>query len=451
MSLLAVIGNDDEATMEVNATIISDNKYPSMTPSCPQFHWFERELWENWGVMPTGHPMLKPIRFAPPRRVVPGINNVSPQPPGDTWFCRVDGDQIHEVAVGPVHAGVIEPGHFRFQCEGETVHVLDIELGYQHRGIERAIVGGPHRATLSQIEALSGDSTVAHTTAYCMNIEALAGVTVPPIAENIRGIAGELERIACHIGDLGALAGDVGFLPTQSFCGRLRGDVLNCTALLCGNRFSRSLIVPGGVRYDWSDGVELEMVKRLDAIERDLSEAITLMLDQPTVLARLERVGFLSGTDAALLGLVGVAARASGLPRDVRADYPYGIYRFAQLPVCTWDTGDCFSRAFVRTLELSHSFRFIRERLPEKQLGQASARVREMRPNMLSVSLTEGWRGEVCHVGVTDAVGKLRQYKVVDPSFHNWHGLACALRSQQISDFPLCNKSFNLSYCGHDL
>ena len=450
LSLVAVIGDDDKATLAITATCLTDHKYAALTPNCPQAHWFERELWETWGITPVGHPMLKPIRFAPPRRIVQGVNDERLRV-GDTWYCRVDGSQIHEVGVGPVHAGVIEPGHFRFQCEGETVHTLDIEFGYQHRGIEKALVGGPHRASLQQIEALSGDSTVAHTQAYCMALEALAGITITPIGEMIRGIATELERIANHIGDLGALAGDMGFLPTQSFCGRLRGDALNCTALLCGNRFSRSLLVPGGVRYNWTDSIEQELLRRLEILEREVSEATELMFEQPTVLARLERIGFLSGTEATLIGLVGPAARACGLPRDVRADYPYGIYRFSQLPVCTFGTGDCFSRAFLRVLELTQSFRFIREQMAEQQLGQVYVPMKPLRPNMFVITMTEGWRGEVCHIALTNNDANFQHYKVIDPSFHNWYGLACALRGQQISDFPLCNKSFNLSYCGHDL
>ncbi len=182
--------------------------YPSLTPDCPAAHWFEREIFEQWGILPEGHPWLKPIRFQPPR-----AGGREPQTVGVTGFFSMEGEEVHEVAVGPVHAGVIEPGHFRFQCHGETVYHLEISLGYQHRGIERALAGGPHRRTLCQVETIAGDSTVGHAAAYCAVMEALSGARAPAAAERLRAVAAELERMANHIGDLGALAGDVGFLP----------------------------------------------------------------------------------------------------------------------------------------------------------------------------------------------------------------------------------------------
>ena len=218
-------------------------------------HLFEREIAEQFGVEPAGHPWLKPVRFSPPRRKIPvaaGRSNgrIASPTVGVADFYRVEGDEVHEVAVGPVHAGIIEPGHFRFQCHGEEVFHLEISLGYQHRGIERAMVGGPSRRTFHMMETLAGDTTIGHGLAYCRVLEALGGCQVPARAQALRGIALELERLANHTGDLGALAGDVGFLPTAAYCGRLRGEFLNLTALICGNRFGRGLLRPGGVGFD---------------------------------------------------------------------------------------------------------------------------------------------------------------------------------------------------------
>jgi Ni,Fe-hydrogenase III large subunit len=416
-------------------------RWQSLTPGCPAAHWFEREIAEAFNLKPEGHPWLKPVRFPEGHGTTVGI----------TEFLSMKGEEAHEVAVGPVHAGVIEPGHFRFLCHGETVYHLEISLGYQHRGVERAMKVGPNRRSIHYIETLAGDTTIGHATAYCMAVESLSGMIASPRAEAIRAIAAELERVANHIGDLGALAGDVGYLPTMSYCGRIRGDALNLTALICGNRFGRGLIRPSGVVWDIDDEIKTRLLKGLDSLEKDAGGAIQLMFDAPSVLARFEGTGAIAPDAAMEIGLVGVAARASGLECDVRSEFPYGMYRFAQVHTCTWTTGDCFARAYVRWLEIKASIAFIRQQLLELPTGDIKLEYTPMGGDLLTVSMVEGWRGEICHVAATDAKGRFALYKVVDPSFHNWFGLAMALRNQQISDFPLCNKSFNLSYCGHDL
>jgi Ni,Fe-hydrogenase III large subunit len=450
--LYAVLADDERGQVAVTTTEV-DDRYRALTPDCPQAHWFEREIAEQWGVVPEGHPWLKPIRFHKSyreghdawerknERITVGV----------TDFFHMDGAEIHEVAVGPVHAGVIESGHFRFQCHGEQVFHLEISLGYQHRGVERALLGGPTKRTLHYMETLAGDTTIGHATAYCQALEALAGCQPSLRAQSLRGIALELERLANHTGDLGALAQDVGFLPTSAYCGRVRGDFLNTTALLCGNRFGRSMVRPGGVGWD-VDGPRVEqMLERLQAALQDVSGATRLLWKSVSVQARFEETGTVSEQTCKDLGLVGLAARACGVVRDVRQDFPSGMFRFAFIPVSTWHTGDVFARAYVRTLEVQRSGQFVLQQLRTLPPGALQTPVGPLRPDSLAVSLVEGWRGEICHVAITDAQGKFAQYKVVDPSFHNWMGLALALRDQQISDFPLCNKSFNLSYCGHDL
>ena len=451
--LYAVLADDEQNQLFAAATDIAGGEFASLTPRCPQVHLFEREIAEQFGLRPVGHPWFKPVRYCRSWTGRDAWSRPDDQPilPAVGDFYRVDGEQVHEVAVGPVHAGVIEPGHFRFQCHGEQVFHLEIALGFQHRGVEEALVGGPDARTIHFSETLAGDSTVAHATTYSQVTEALAGCQTSARAQAIRGIALELERLANHIGDLGALAGDVGYLPTASFCGRIRGDFLNMTALLCGSRFGRGLIRPGGIGFEMDAERIAELGRRLDAGEKDAAVAINLLWHTQSVMARFEDVGPLPRNIASELGIVGPAARASGLERDIRRDQPSGIFCFSHIPISTCDTGDVFARAYMRWLDIQQSVGFIRDQLKALPSGASRVPVKAIAPDSFAVALNEGWRGEVCHVALTDAQGRFARYKVVDPSFHNWPGLAYALRNQEISDFPICNKSFNLSYCGHDL
>jgi len=454
LRMFAVLADDRKGWLHVARTRLSGDDYPALTPLCPQAHLFEREMAEQLGVKPQGHPWLKPVRFR--RSWRPGRDAFGRAPgeeavPGVTPFFRVEGDEVHEVAVGPVHAGVIEPGHFRFQCHGERVFHLEISLGYQHRGVEEALKGGPHRSTIHQLETVAGDTTAGHAIAYVQTLEALSGTAAPARAQALRGVALELERLANHTGDLGALAGDVGYLPTASYCGRIRGDFLNMTAALSGSRFGRGLIRPGGVGFDVEDAALADLASRLATAGRDVRGAVELLWATPTVVARFENTGTVSRATAEEIGLVGPAARATGLVRDVRHDHPHGIYQYAHIPVMTAHYGDVNSRAVVRWLEMQQSIQFVGERLAALPDTPVLTPTGPLAGESLAVSLVEGWRGEICHVAVTGADGRFERYKITDPSFHNWFGLALALRGGEISDFPLCNKSFNLSYCGHDL
>lgn len=448
--LFMVLASERKGSIGIISSLVKD-EYLSLTPQLPQAHLFEREIYEQCGARPQGHPWLKPVRFPADREKITGGSFPQNIMSSGMNFLKVCGEEVHEVAVGPVHAGIIEPGHFRFQCHGEQVFHLEISLGYQHRGVEAAVSGEVNQRTIHYMETLAGDTTIGHTLAYCQAIEGLSNCRVPFRALALRGIMLELERLANHTGDLGALANDVGYLPTASYCGRLRGDFLNMTAVICGNRFGRNMIRPGGVIFDLDGAMIVELKTRLVKTFADVKNAVCLLWNSSLVVDRFDETGIVTKETALNLGLVGVSARACGIERDVRFDFPTGIFQFSQAPVSTYSSGDVFARAYVRWLEIQRSVEFIRDQLDNLPGGDIFIPVSRLNQEKFVVSLVEGWRGEICHAVITGKNGNIAQYKIIDPSFHNWMGLAIALRGEEISDFPLCNKSFNLSYCGHDL
>ena len=446
--LVAVLAND--VAGELGATSLRvDDTYPALTPDCPELHGFEREVAEQCAIRPLGHPRLNPVRRHAPTHAA--YKQARDWRPPAFEFSRLESHELHEVAVGPVHAGIIEPGHFRMQAHGETVHSLEIMLGYQHRGVERLLEQSDRQRSALIAESIAGDTVLGHGSTYCSAIEALARSRKTPRAQAILGIAVEIERLANHIGDLGAIAGDVAYQPAAAYFGRMRGECLNLLMTVSGNRYGRGLVRPGGTLFDVPPGMATEMRDRLSRLRAELRLAADQLLENSSVQARLEGVGTLTREKCLELGVVGPPARACEVPRDVRHDHPYGLFRFAHIPVATAWAGDVLARALVRWLEIQRSLEFVIEQLAELPRGEMRVDCGALRPGEMVVSMTEGWRGEIVHVVVTDDAGAIRRYKVVDPSFHNWSALEAVLPGNQISDFPLCNKSFNLSYAGHDL
>jgi Ni,Fe-hydrogenase III large subunit len=447
--LVAILADDARGMLAAASARVGE-RYPSLTLRCAHANRFEREIAEQCGVVPEGHPWLKPLRRHPPDHAAPG-STAAPTDREAYPFSVVAGDEVHEVAVGPVHAGIIEPGHFRFQAHGETVLSLEVMLGYQHRGVERLLeTADPTRAVLVA-ESIAGDTVIGHAGAWCGVWEALTRTRKTPRAQTIRGIALEVERLANHIGDLGAMAGDVAYAPAAAALGRLRGECLNLLMTISGNRYGRGLVRLGGVAFDIPPAMASEMRDRLQRLAGDLEPVLDLMFGSASVQSRFEGVGVVPRAACVEDGLVGPVARACEVARDVRHDHPYGIFRFAHIPVATAWAGDVLARALVRRLEIQRSIAFAIEQLGTLPRGAARVPVGAMRPHELAVAMVEGWRGEIVHVVITDAAGMIRRHKVTDPSFHNWAALARALPGNEISDFPLCNKSFNLSYAGHDL
>jgi Ni,Fe-hydrogenase III large subunit len=447
--ILAILADDRRGELGAVSTTVAE-QYPALTPDCPEASYFERELAEQCALTPVGHPHLLPVR----RHAPDHTSAAAAQPAHDRTqyaFTPVQGMHHHEVAVGPVHAGIIEPGHFRFQAYGEEVLQLEIMLGYQHRGVEPLLETLRRDRAVLVAESIAGDTVIGHTESYCSAIEALARARKTPRAQAIRGIALEIERLANHIGDLGAIAADIAYQPAAAFFGRLRGDCLNILMAMSGNRYGRGLIRPGGVSFDLTTTMAVELAETLQRLRGDLVPVADLMLSNASVQARLEGVGRLTPEAGLMLGVVGPVARACGVRRDVRHDHPYGLFRFAHVPMSTAWAGDVLARTLVRWLEIQRSLDFVVEQLAGLPKGTLRVECGALRPGELAVAMSEGWRGEIVHVAVTDGAGRIRRHKVVDPSFHNWAALVAVMPGNQISDFPLCNKSFNLSYAGHDL
>jgi Ni,Fe-hydrogenase III large subunit len=421
--------------------------YPSLTPRHPAAQMFERELWEQTELLPTGHPWLKPVRYEGPLQ----------QHMGEHPFFKVRGQEVHEVGVGPIHASVIEPGHFRFMCHGEQVHHLELQLGYQHRDVESLLLERPPLALSSLVESIAGDTSIAYAWGYCAAVEALSDTQISVVAERLRGVALELERVAMHLVALTGLATDIAFLQGGASYGRLRTAIINATMRVCGSRFGRGWLRPGGVRFGITDGLRQDLLDTLAAFAKDFAEVNALMLGARSVQSRFQGVGVLSRKAAADIGMVGLAARASGVAGDVRISLPGRLYAAHPIASLTEDGGDCWARMSLRMREIDESVRWLKGLLdtPTLQLDGAGdsllARPLLLRADTLCVSVCEGFRGPVLQALETGPDGLLLHYKVQDPSLLNWFGLAMAVRDNEISDFPICNKSFDLSYCGNDL
>lgn len=424
----------------------AEDPLPSITALHAQMHPFERDITERFGVRFEGMPWNKPLRFPAARA---DRKRGIPEYP----FYTIEGQSLHEVNVGPIHAGIIEPGAFRFICNGEQVLHLEIALGYQHRGVEPLFeVTGNRLRQVLLAETIAGDSSIAHTTAFTEAVEKLSGRSCPPPLAAQRAVALELERMAMQIADTGALCMDVAYQLGQVACEALRTMTINTTQAWCGNRFGKGLIRPHGTNHPLT-GETVETIRRNVAeIARRYMEVREDIKSSPTLLARFEQCGIVPRAEMLRIGGVGQAARASGLRRDLRTSHPWGAYTGLEHEPVVRTQGDVMARLAVRANEIQQSATYI-ERLLGDCLGDCPAPnyTTPLAPESLAFGLVEGWRGETCHVVVTNPEGGIAACRIKDPSLHNWLALALAVRGEGISDFPICNKSFNLSYCGHDL
>ncbi len=445
VKLICCMADDDTHLIYISSSLVGQTAHlSSFTAQHPNFEKFERELHENFGIFYTDHPWLKPMRYAHNR--ADQKQQIANYP-----FYAVESEELHEVGVGPIHAGIIEPGHFRFICNGEQIMHLEIQLGYQHRGIEQLFIEKKkllERTTLA--ESIAGDTVVGHTTTFVNLWESLCDHTPDPSLLWARTVALELERIAVHTADLTGICADMAYQLGESVFGRLRTPIINFRQEWCGNRFAKGLIRAGKINYPFTAELAERLQTVLNAYEPDFDEMAQQLFSLSSALSRMEKTGILSYEQLLEIGTVGISARMNALPRDIRASHPYCLYIDHQ-PILKHH-GDVYSRAQIRKLEIKQSIGYVRELLKNiPEFTKAAETTLVPKANSFVLSLVEGWRGEICHCAITDAKGNLMVYKIKDPSHHNWMALAQAVRNNDISDFPICNKSFNLSYSGHDL
>ena len=436
-----------------------DRLFHSITPHIHAAKWYEREIRDMFGLIAQGHPDLRRLirhehwpKGAHPLKKDFPWNTVMERRQGEYAFRRIEGEGVFEVPVGPIHAGIIEPGHFRFSVAGEPIMQLELRHFWKHRGVEKVFENLSLVNGVSLAEKVSGDTSFGHSLCYCQAVETLMGVEAPPRARYLRTIFLELERLHNHIGDVGAICNDTAYALAHAHCARMKEHIMQLNDRLTGSRFLRGVNLAGGVSVDLRSSHLDEAVHDLEAIEKDFSELTQILFNNASLTDRLETTGVLKEGTAWDHGVMGVVGRASNINRDVRRDHPFAAYKDFTLKVPVYRYGYVRARMRVRIDEVHESIDLIRqahERLPEGAITAAG--LPAARPGDWALSAVEGWRGEILYFIMAGQDGMIHRCKVRDPSFVNWPAIQVAVLGNIIPDFPLINKSFNLSYAGNDL
>jgi Ni,Fe-hydrogenase III large subunit/Ni,Fe-hydrogenase III component G len=435
-----------------------DPTFPSLATRWYLASRFEREIHDLFGLVPTGHPDLRrlPLHQFWPGNYHPLLKDSTVRQDfndeGEAYpFRRVEGEGLYEITVGPVHAGIIEPGHFRFSVEGETIINLESRMYFVHKGIEKLFESATLVQGVKLAERISGDSSVAHALAFCQAVEALAGVTIPPRAAYLRVVLLELERLYNHIADVGAICTDTGFAVANAHALRLREDLLRLNARLVGHRLLRGSLIPGGVARDFGAAQIADALGTISRISAEFDQIVEIATGNGLVLDRLHGTGRLSKQTAREMQVVGVPARASGIDADARRDHPFAAYAALPPRVVVHTEGDVWARLMVRVEEAREAARLIGLALEALPSGSLAVPLDALPEGEAAFGLVEGWRGPIWHWVVGGKNNTLRRVKIKDPSFANWPALNYAILKNIVPDFPLVNKSFNLSYAGNDL
>ena len=434
-----------------------DPRLNSVTDAIPAANWQEREIQDLFGIRLAGHP--NPRRCAlhddwpdvhPLRRDFDLHTQLPPFAGERHKFREVEGEGVFQVPVGPVHAGIIEPGHFLFSVAGEPVLYLQLRMFYVHKGIEKLFESLPVPHCVRLAESISGDSAFAHATAFCHAVERAAGVEAPPRARALRTLCLELERLYNHIADIGAICTDVAFVTAHMHAMRLKERILRMNEELTGNRLLRGMARPGGVRFDCDDGPLRALGRLVDELEPQFTDLVGLIHDNSGLRDRLETTGVLAPKVARDLGIVGIAGRASGFDHDLRRDVPHDFYDQVRFTVPVFTGGDVQCRLDVRCDEVVQSLSVLRQVVDQLPAGPVAAPLDEVPADRVALGWVEGWRGEIFHWIHTAPGNRLARCKVKDPSLQNWPALSEAILGNIVPDFPVVNKSFNLSYSGTD-
>ncbi|MBU7006516.1 NADH-quinone oxidoreductase subunit C [Phosphitispora fastidiosa] len=435
----------------------NDPVFPSITKHVPAAHWYEREIQDLFGLKPKDHPDDRrlalhkdwPQNLFPMRRDFK-LESEVPRQEGHFFFDKVEGEGVIEIPVGPIHAGIIEPGHFRFSAVGENVINLEARLFYTHRGVEKLSEGTTPDKGLLIAERICGACSLSHSTAFCMAVEKLTQTKVPHRANFIRTIGLELERLYNHIGDIGNICAGVGFAFGTMHGARLKEEIMRLNEKVFGSRFLRGVNIPGGVRRDINENHCGVILNTLEAVEKDFIELTDILLSTQSYLDRVEGTGILRLQTAVDLHAVGPAARSVGADRDVRRDHPYAAYDRVSFRVPVYKQGDVLARFKIRIDETAASMGIIRQALESMPAGVIRESLGEMSPFCCAVGITESARGENVHFVMSGEDGTIFRHMVRSASYCNWAVLPTTVPGNIVPDFPLINKSFELCYSCFD-
>lgn len=433
-------------------------EFPSQTSKIHELAWYEKEIYTFFGLTPVGYPKLSRITLHdnwpkgvyPLRKDFKWNSRPAISKKQEYKFEVIEGEGIYEIPVGPIHAGIIEPGHFRFSVAGEEIVALEPQLGYVHKGIEKLfeVLEMDQKVKLS--ERVSGDSSFNHSLAFCQAIESLTETQVPERAKYLRVIFAELERLANHFNDFAFIMMDTAFTFGGSQGTRLREIIMRINEKLTGNRYLRGVNIPGGVTVDISKSNQQELKEALENIMGDFTEVLEICLDSTSMINRLKGSGILDKQVAVDHGVIGIAAKALGIAMDARVDYPYAAYPELGVKIALQETGDVYARFRVRVEEIYTSLNIIKKALEKMPSGSIKNQIKSLPKKGYAVGITEGWRGDIVYAVITDQNGQISRVSLRDPSYLNWPAVPYAVVGNPVPEFPLINKSFNLSYSGTD-